>query len=373
MGLEEESELLKLFHRYDWKYLKTGNPSTSGPPDTSNAMLINAEEYVPPDTILNEFVNLETGVPLVSRANTSEWTDVVSDVNVAAIDGSTTRVHGEEVRFVFTRSGYIIWSSKKKRSERITDRKRLPLDSSGKFRPLVYQILLDKRMTAASSDQDVLPEGDLTTVTSRVQTESLKETEMAALEYVIENYSPNEVDWIVMDGPIHYPYHRFKVRMTELLKESLRKHIPVFGVTKRVQSKTLCKGLAGSQWYENDAAYFARKLPQSSRTIMWLERDSDLPEDLQRVFCFAKFPNAPFVVRIETLYGWYSKLGEDFVAKVFADSVYNDGRLPYSQQEAHDWVAYSRFEKEDLAIFIQNKFGERGTVFYRSHDDMIIW
>lgn len=373
MGREEELQLLEFLKRYDWEYLKSGQATNDTAPDTSKMSIIDAKDYIPPDTILNKFKTLESRRPLVLDIDTSLWTEIVSDVNIAAIDGSTTRVYGEDVRFIFTRSGFIIWSSKKNVNERVKDRKRLPLDKKGQFQPLVRQLLLDKKMAITSSQEDLLPVGDLNTVTSRVQTEALKEVEMEALEYIMKTYSSSTLDWIVMDGPIHYPYHRFKVRMTNLLEKSLKKKIPIFAVTKRVQSQKLCKGLQDFQWYENDAAYFSRKLPQGSRTVMWLEKDPDLPPKLQRVFCFAKFPSMPFVVRLETIYGWYQELGEEYVTRLFADSMNNAGSLPHTQNEAHEWVVYSRFEKEDLAIFIQNKFSEKGTAFNRSYDDMMIW
>jgi len=372
LGREEEGALENILLRYDWQYLKTGSVPDTSLPDFSLSRQLSDDEMQMPDTILNKFAPQEN--QLVCRVDIGNWINHLSDVNVASLDGSTTRVEGEEVKYVFTRSGFIVWSSKIKKSERITDRRKFPIDKKGNFHPLVQQFLLDRKIVREGASSDWLPRRDspLSEQIDRIQTESLKRVEVEALSHILDEYE-NKLDWIVVDGPIHYPYHALKRTLIGLLEKSVQKGIPIFGITKRLYTKTIAEAFPDGIHYESDASYFSRRLMPGYRSMTWLEIDPDTPEPLQRIFCFAWFPQLTSITRIETLKYWWDEFGENFIKRVFADSFKNAGQLPYSIKEAHEWVYYSRFEKEDLAIFIQNKFKEKGGVFHRSYDDYVIW
>lgn len=285
---------------------------------------------------------------LVSRLPRVKGTEILKNLNLIGIDGSSFSLRGHPFRIIIARSAVFSFSQRVENS----------LNIAKSHKGAIRIVLPNKTGDSIESELRRKEISTLAYIESKTATE------------IVDKVGVSNIDILYRDGPLYFRegFH-FSRNSVKYLTD---RGVPVVGVVKNSFSRRIMDALG----YEGllDSDFFSYFLNPGYRSSFFLINDvkingktRNLEKNLRQIFFYLITPKG-MLIKVELPYWFYVEYNPKLIVKcIWASILIGEGNNVYPISKADSLARFSRYERrafEERFKRISEDLGFKSPTFY---------
>lgn len=285
---------------------------------------------------------------LISRLPRVKSTEILKDLNLVGIDGSSFSLRGHPFRVIIARSAVFSFSQRLENS----------LNIATSYKGIIRIVLPNKTGNSIESELRRKEINTLAYVESKTATE------------IVDKVGVSNIDILYKDGPLYFRegFH-FSRNSIKYLTD---RGVPVVSVVKNSFSRRIMDALG----YEGllDSDFFSYYLKPGYRSSFFLINDIKINgktrklEKSQRQTFFYLITPKGLLIKVELPYWFYLEYDPELIVKcIWASILIGEGKNVYPISKADSLARFSRYERrtfEERFKRVSEDLGFKSPTFY---------